>query len=279
MTVIATIITKHCTAHASDSFLTEKGPTGEFEVIESEATKLVKVPKFSGIISFWGFASAKDPISSKPLWNTLDWLRQQAASASSYEFPEPFARHLASSLTKALARFTFKHEQEGGLGLHFTAYERVGDYWVPELFQIRNWVDEQYKSVRPDGFEVRRETYGTVKRIPERSAEDGSTERRLCVQKELHSKAVLLRFVNGDPVLFNPVADATFSVFEELGRRGALDDPESVATHLAMVRRPVEMISNLLIEFCPEGKRRVGGKPHDLAVRHGPRYQSNTGDG
>jgi hypothetical protein len=206
-------------------------------------------------------------------------LQREAESAISHGSAETFAKHLASSLTRAIARIRFKNESDGGLGLHFTAYERIEGYWVPELFQIRNWVDEQYTSVNPNGFEVSRETYGAAIGSGVRSKDDGSTERRLIVHKRLHDESILFRFVNGDPAVFNTVATATFEVFKQLRDRGSLGDQESVATHLAMVRRPVEMVSDLLVSFCSPDKRRIGGKAHDIAVRPGPTYQSTTGDG
>jgi hypothetical protein len=59
-------------------------------------------------------------------------------------------------------------ETERGLGLHFTAYEHIDGYWIPELFQLRNWTDESYSQVRTSGFEVRRESFGSVERWPQR---------------------------------------------------------------------------------------------------------------
>jgi hypothetical protein len=271
MTVVATIITKHCVAHATDSFLTRCDPHGNRTVIESRASKLVRVGAFSGAISYWGLASHGSD------WETHKWLADEAGKAVSHASASAFAEHLALGLTNALVTRRFRTPPDGGLGLHFSAYERVGNYWVPELFQIRNWVDESYRQVRPAGFEVRRETYGAMAGTSDRSAEDGSPARRMEVHSRLQS-AVLLRFVNGDPALFNPLANAMLDVFVELYTRGNIKHGNTDRTHLALVRRPVEVLSHLLTDMVPKDKRLIGGKTHDLAIRPGRRYSSTTGD-
>jgi hypothetical protein len=271
MTVVATIITKHCVAHATDSLITHRNPDGRRTVVETRASKLVRVGAFSGAISYWGLARHGSD------WDTHKWLTDQAGKAASHPSASAFAEHLASALTNTLRARRFRTPPEGGLGLHFSAYERVGDYWVPELFQIRNWVDESYRQVRPDGFEVRRETYGSILGTPDRSAEDGLPARRMEVHSRLQSD-VLLRFVNGDPNLFNPLANALLGVFTQLYARGEIKHGNMDKTHLALVRRPVEVLSHLLTDLVPKDKRLIGGKPHDLAVRPGRRYHSTTGD-
>jgi hypothetical protein len=44
MTVIATVITRHYTALASDSFITVVRQDGTREVVEDQASKLIRVP-------------------------------------------------------------------------------------------------------------------------------------------------------------------------------------------------------------------------------------------
>lgn len=148
---------------------------------------------------------------------------------------------------------------------------------MPELFQIRNWVDESYSQIRPDGFEARRETYGSVSGTPDRSAEDSLPSRRMEVHFKLQSD-VLLRFVNGDPTLFNPLANAMLGVFVELYTRDEIKHGNTDKTHLALVRRPIEVLSHLLTDLVPKGKRLIGGKTHDLAIRPSRRYYLTTGD-
>lgn len=85
-------------------------------------------------------------------------------------------------------------------------------------------------------------------------------------------------FNNGDPVMFNAAAYAIMGMFRALAERGRLANPDEVKTHLAIVRRPIEIVSKAQIDFCRKGTRLVGGTPHDLAVTHSGTYSSTTGD-
>ena len=57
MTVISTIITRHCTVHSSDSLISEIR-NGSFLPIEWEKAKILPVPKYRGAMSYWGWLSA-----------------------------------------------------------------------------------------------------------------------------------------------------------------------------------------------------------------------------
>jgi len=272
MTVVAAIMTRHCTAHASDSLLTAARPGGLVEVVDDQAPKLLRVPVWRGVIGYWGYAG--DESGDR----TFDLLAAESARAARHKSAQAFAEHLAETLTSRLRACRFARPTDGGLGLHFTAYERVSDYWVPELFLVSNWTDESYSAVRPEGFAVTRETYATIRGLAERSPEHGEPGRRREVHAAFHQQQLMLRFVNGDPVLFNPIANAMLECFVAMGARGELHDPESTKTHLALVRRPVELVGRLVSDFTAPGRRRVGGRPHDLAVSPGGTYESTTGD-
>jgi hypothetical protein len=73
---------------------------------------------------------------------------------------------------------------------------------------ISNWKDPSYTALRAEGFGVTRETYATLKKIEERSTEHRSPTCRLEVQKALHSAPLIFRYNNGDPVLYNPIANS-----------------------------------------------------------------------
>ena len=88
----------------------------------------------------------------------------------------------------------------------------------------------------------------------------------------------MFRFDNGDPVLFNPIANAIMDTFIQLSRRRHLRDAADVKTHLALARRPVEVVSRLLTDLAEQGSRLVGGKPHDLAIAPNGDTESTTGD-
>lgn len=144
MTVIATIITSRFTAHAADSFITIRTDEGTYKVQEAQETKIVRVPAWRGAISYWGLAThASD-------WSTLRWLRERAASAGKYSSAEDFVRTLARDLTTVLRSRRFQNPLQGGIGMHFSAYEWVEGCWVPELFHIRNWENESYSGVQKE---------------------------------------------------------------------------------------------------------------------------------
>lgn len=269
MTVISTIITRHYTAHASDSFVTIRRPNGFLEVVEKQAPKLIRVPAWRGVMGYWGLAQHGDD------WNTLAWLRGQAGRAGDYASAADFSMSVAENLTRALSERAFATPQDRGLGIHFTAYEWIDNRWVPELFVFSNWTDATYTIVQPGGFRLTRETYAALKGRPD---DRGEPACRLEVHAALHDSPLMFLFNNGDPVLFNPIADAILTSFRELSRRGQLQDPTSAATHLSIVRRPVEVVANLVTDLVAPGKRLVGGRPHDLAVSPGRVYESTTGD-
>ena len=271
MTVITALITRHCTVHATDSLIVEVEPDGSRRPVETQRTKIVPVRVFRGAMSYWGLAEY-----APGRWSTPEWLNARAQEARAHESPQAFAEHVKERLDTDLACVRFRRSADSGIGIHFTAYERIGDYWIPELFQITNWANTEYSNVFADGVRLKRETYGTLTRQPS-STEDGRTDRRLEVHQALHEGRQLI-YNNGDPVMFNAVAPVVFRVFGLLARRGGLSDPASVDTHLGFARRTVEFISGLQSEFCVEDARNVGGKPHDLAITPSGLYRSTTGD-
>jgi hypothetical protein len=89
MTVISALITKHGTAHASDSFITKVNRNGGIEVIDSQQTKLVFVRRWRGALAYWGLAQFQK-------WSTLEWLRERARIAGEFPNPEEFANALGA---------------------------------------------------------------------------------------------------------------------------------------------------------------------------------------
>jgi hypothetical protein len=158
----------------------------------------------------------------------LQWLEQMAGQAGQSGNPESFAKQAAGKLEDQLNRLQLPNDRTRGIGIHFTAYERVKDYWVPELFLITNWSDPSYGSVNPNGVCVTRETFTTITGIA----------RELCTADECQRLVVhqclqagrLLRFNNGDPVLFNPAASAVMQMYETL--------PCAAFLSLQMIRPP-----------------------------------------
>lgn len=271
MTVISTLITRVCTAHASDSFLTRLSVGGCRELIESQQSKLVRVPAWRGVMGYWGLAEYG------PDWRTIDWLRHEAGLAATHDSPEAFAMHLACTLNTKLGSRRFRTATDRGLGIHFSAYEFVEGVWIPELFLISNWIDPTYSDVNPVGWVVSRDTYGTINDGP-RLPEHREPKYRRRVHEVLHAEQGFLIYNNGDPILFNPIARTVFDALHELAGRRWLRDSNDMAMQRRIVRQTVTIVSGLVRDFVVDDRRVVGGKPHALAVSPLGIYLPSTGD-
>lgn len=274
MTVISTVITRYCTAHASDSLITELQPDGTRVPKEWERTKIVAVPRWRGAMAYWGLAKY-----DAYQWSTLDWL-QERVQEGSQSSPEAFARRITEMLNEAISKMTFRRPLDAGIGIHFTAYEYVSNYWIPELFLLTNFEDPSYWSLHSDGVHLSRETYHTLKSVVPQP-EHREARYRLKVYKFLrqHLPTVgMFVYNNGDPLLFNPAAKAIFAGIRELARRGNLANSDSVATYRRIARRPIEIVSRVQQDFARKETRTIGGRPHDLAVTPNGEYSSDSGD-
>lgn len=272
MTVISAVITRYCTVHASDSLITDLQPDGSALPVEWEQTKIVPVHHWRGAMAYWGLARYE-----AHGWSTFDWLQEQAKTAASCDSAEEFAQDLSEELQRAIAQMRFVKPVHAGIGIHFTAYEHIDDYWIPELFLISNWADSSYRSLRSGGVSSSRETYHTVANVASEH-EHRKVKFRLEVHRYLNQRGAMLIYNNGDPVMFNAAAYAMLGVFGALARRGELTESGRVETYLAMARRPIEVVSKAQLDFCREGARVVGGRPHDLAITPNGQYKSTTGD-
>ena len=199
MTVISTFIVKSCTIHASDSLLTVYKGNGKFEPEEHKRSKIIPVRRFRGAMSYWGLAKYQHYN-----WSTYDWLLQKAGEANNYSTPEDFATFIAQQLNQSIAGMHFPKPKYSSIGIHFTAYEYIDGYQVPELFLISNWANTTYDSIRPNGCGTSRETYGTVEGIIDRLPEHREPKYRHAVYSYLQSGGVLM-YNNGDPAMFNTV--------------------------------------------------------------------------
>lgn len=267
MTVIATVITDRFTAHATDSYLTVPRGDGRVQVREDERTKLVPVPAWRGAMAYFGLACAGG-------WDTLAWLRDQSDKAGEFESAETFAHSVAIGLDTELSKLPVSRQQLG-IGVHFSAYEEVDGEWIPELFFISNFAGIPY-SIRPEGVRATRETYGAAKGVPDRPSIHGDQHHRGEVLSFLRDSKSLY-FNNGDPELFNPVANSIFDVFRQLSMRGQVHD-FSPQKHLSLVRRPIELVAILIQDFAEPGYAVIGGKLHDLAIGSDGSVFSSTGD-
>lgn len=270
MTVISALITRYCTVHASDSLITRR-TNGTYEIVEAQQPKIVPVYRWRGAMSYWGLAEC-----AEYEWSTFDWLQEQVKK-DDQSSAEDFAYQLAENLNKALSRMRFSEPVHYGIGVHFTTYEYIDNYWIPELFLISNWASTSYCSLRRGGVGVTRETFHTAAQT-ENQPEHRDAQYRLKVHEYLLQPGAMLMYNNGDPRLFNSAANAMFGMFRELGRRGKLANPNRIETYCAIARRPIEVVSSAQQDFCSEGSRIAGGKPHDLAITPNGDYASTTGD-
>lgn len=273
MTVIAAVITRYCTAQASDSLITELQSDGTRVPKEWERTKIVAVPHWRGAMAYWGLATYDVYQRS-----TLDWLQERAQEADQSSSPEDFARRMTEMLNEAISKMTFHRPLDAGIGIHFTAYEYINNYWIPELFLLSNFEDPSYQLLHSDGVRFSRETYHHIDRnVPGPRPEHREAKYRLKVHEHLQAGGMLI-YNNGDPFMFNPAAEAILTMIRELARRGNLAYPDNVATYRAIVRRPIEIVSRVQLDFARQETRTVGGKPHDLAVTPNGEYSSDSGD-
>jgi hypothetical protein len=272
MTVISTVITRYCTAHASDSLITELQSDGSAVPAEWERSKIVPVRHWRGAVTYWGLA--KYGVCK---WSTFDFLQEQARTAANYGSAEEFAQGLSERLQAAINQMSFVKPVQGGIGIHFTAYEYIDGYWIPELFLISNWADTSYRSLRSGGVGLSSETCHTIAQVAAKQ-EHKEVRFRRQVHEHLHQRDGMFIYNNGNPVMFNSAANAMLGMFRALAKRGKLASAGKVHTYLAMARRPIEVVSKAYLDFCREGARVVGGKPHDLAITPNGEYLSTTGD-
>lgn len=257
MTVISTLISNVCTVHACDSFVTQAEPDGTLTVVESVRTKTVSVKPWKGALSFWGLATA-----ASANWDTYQWLQGRAAMAENYSSAEEFAMAVANDLETDIAAIRFSNSLSRGIGIHFTAYERIHDCDIPELFLISNWGDPSYRTIRK--MTVSRETFHTIS-----NQEPNGSHRNFEFRKQVYEflqAGQLLIYNNGDPLLFNQAANGMFAMFNELCRRGAVERHAEMETWLRLARRPVEAVIQAQRDFASKGKRLVGGKAHALSI-------------
>lgn len=271
MTVITALITPRWTVHVTDSLITVLRPDGTREPVEWENPKIVGVHKFRGAISYWGLAEIRGQ------WSTLDWLRAQAREAERFMTPETFAEHLADQLEQELGRLRFRAPVDKGIGLHLTAYERVEDRWIPELFLISNWLNTSYDALRDTGVGASRETLKTLHGRTFSHAVDAWPELRGWVAEYL-GRGGWFSFNNGDPFLYNIASKAILDMLGVSAQRGMLQRLGDVGTFIRWAATPVEVVRGVQRDFYRDGLRVVGGRVHNLAISPEGQYESTSGD-
>lgn len=275
MTVISAIINKQCTVHASDSLITEAQKDKTKKVLNHKQSKIVTVRAWKGAISYWGLASYKGY-----KWSTFEWLKKKAGSANKYRSAEEFAQHLTQELNEKASKMKFAKKIDRGIGLHFTAYEKIGNLLIPELFLITNYKGPPYKELYPK-IRLFRNTLASICGM---KAEETKTEHReLPYRKIVHEVLQSGRFLifnNGDPGMFNVIMPTIFRLYQIFGQRRILKDSSKIK--LETYHDIAHMLLNTIIKaqegFCDKNQRLVGGKIHVLAISPKGEYYSKTGD-
>jgi hypothetical protein len=270
MTVTSCLISSRGTVHACDSLITQLDQGGNHIPKEWERSKIVPVRHWRGAMSYWGLATYE-----RYRWDTYDWLREQAQNAASFSGPEEFAIGVAQGILIRLKQMEFPSPTDAGIGIHFSAYERIGDRWIPELFLISNFADTSYSSLRSEGVGATREAAKSVASDLGHPI-DQVEDQRLFVHEYLHSGQFLI-FNNGDPIMFNAVATGVFSALRTLSVRRTLREL-TIDLLSEIVRRPVEIVSELQSQFARPGTRMVGGRIHDLVIVPTGDMTSRSGD-
>jgi hypothetical protein len=275
MTIIATFIAGDITAHASDSLISVYNG-GINKAIEYKKSKIVSVPHFRGAMSYWGLASISSGQRENE-WSMYEWLRVRSGEARRYRFPEDFAIDTAKLLNEKLSSYRFSRATDMGVGIHFTAYEYVKGYYIPELFLISNWADPSYTAIRPSGIGVSRETYGTAAGIVDRLPEHREDGFRFFVHEYMKRNGILM-YHNGDPLLYNHIFMMMRGVNQVLGQRGILIKAGDWKVLRKMACYPIQVAIEMQKTFCIPGTQLVGGKLHDLVVSAAGTYHSTSGD-
>ncbi len=259
MTVISSVISNVCTAHASDSYV-----TSNFNIVDKEYPKTIRIPEWSGIMSVFGTVKVAGNI-----WSVTEFIARQLEFADKGSGPENFAEQICDALNRIPAVVN------EGIGIHFTAYESYDGYLIPELFQITNYLNTNYQ-VDSKGIQYRRETYAKIRT-------DNDTSERLshgepsCRHKvrEFLKKGNIFVYNNGDPILFNLSANSIFKMLEVAAERNALRSLQTTEDHRKLVTWPVNQVADLQKTFFLPGKVIVGGKVQSLSVTPSGQYEES----
>ncbi len=278
MTVISALFSKKGIAVAADSMLTAIDTSGRHIYLEWQKSKIVPIPKLKACISYWGIAGALKKIhkpNEEPewIWQTYEWLRKESENPK-YQNLEDFSKDIKEKLDKQLNQLSFQKDIDKGIGLHIAGLEKVDDYTIPELFLISNYTDPTYQNIGELG--LSRNTFHTIAKVPP-SPDHYKKEFRFAV-KEFLSKGGLITYNNGDPIMFNMVSSTISYGFQIALHRKVLKTINSVQETVPIVKRPIEIISEIQRDFYKQDKRMVGGKIHDYCIDNYGNSYSTSGD-
>lgn len=278
MTVISALFSKKGIAVATDSMLTAVDQSGGHIYLEWEQSKIISVPKLNACISYWGLAGAlkKIPKANQPtewLWQTYEWLKKESENPKQNNLDD-FSKNIQEKLDKQLSKLNFRKATDKGIGLHIAGLEKIDGYVIPELFLVCNFADPSYQQVGELG--ISRNTFHTIAKVPP-TPDHSKKEFRFAV-KDYLSKGGIISYNNGDPIMFNMVSSTISYGFQIAAQRKVLKTINSVQETVPIVKRPIEIISEIQKDFYKQDKRMVGGKIHDLCIDNYGNLYSTSGD-
>jgi hypothetical protein len=257
MTVISAMLTRKCIAIGSDSYITRLANGKRHLVPKLMGPKIVRFDRIRAAASYWGLAELNGI-------STYEWLRQIAATCQARPTRpslSELAELLCEDLRPRLSSHIWRHR---GIGIHLAGYERVDGYLVPELFLITNYADPTYQK-RSTLDWTRRTTFDVFQTQPVSWKHDADPVERSRFRAYLDNGGVYT-VNNGDPVMFNPAANAVFTMLREMiANRSAVysDSPKAWQT---LATLPIRMVSEFQEGTCVPLSRLVGGQIHDVVI-------------
>lgn len=260
MTAISTLLSARTIACATDSFLTE-ADTGK--IIEARRPKLISVNALKLVISYWGLARTSSG------FDTFEYLRRFSSDHRAAATAQKFCEELCRDLSNKVAAMRLQ-PPTNGLGVHIAAFEKIDSVFVPELFLCSNFTDTSY-SITVPRFSLSRESFKDA------SFPNPDTP---MARAEYHRRLVsgqVSFFNNGDPQLFNPVANAIFEMSMTIRHRHIAKTGSDASFYRHWVCEPIRCIADLQKRLCKPGKRIVGGIVHHVLLHQSGNVECSTG--
>lgn len=257
MTVISAVLTRRCIAIGSDSYITRLVDGKRLLADELLGPKIVRFDRIRAAASYWGLAELNDI-------STYDWLRQVAAQCQARPM-RPSLSELAELLCDDLRpRLLARNRRHRGIGIHLAGYERVNGYLVPELFLISNYADAHYRRLQ-DLEWTRRSTFDVFGIAPTSWQHNADPQERLRFHQYLEDGGVYV-VNNGDPVMFNPAANATFEMLRQMVTARSASYSDSPRAWQALATLPIKMVRDFQQDTHVPLSRLVGGRIHDVVI-------------
>lgn len=272
MTVISAVISTHCIAISSDSFLTVYNSRKKInEIIETKRPKIIRIEKLQAAFSYWGLA-AKSKYSS---WTTYKWLSEISNKGKDFDSLECYAEFVMDELNKTI-RLLGIPKNKSGIGIHLTGYENYDGFKIPELFLISNYTDPTYSKV--GDLHVSRHLFSKIPDDSKAEQENATQKEKQFLVKDFLSTGKMFFFNNGDPAMFNPLFNGYRAAMNTAKTRNTIKESNDIEIYRNMAKRPIEMVTKAQKDFFKKGKIVVGGRVHDLVIeKTNGKFSSTSG--